>query len=388
MNSGSLTGRLGLIRGSKNKLTKKENKKVLSLPIPWMKVSSYVSVKETVVDLNVNSDLPGENIASLFPELQNVKLSDLLFYDLETTGLSGGAGTVAFLAGFGWIKDGCFSIKQFFLHDFPGESDFLQSIGSVLLPGKVLVSYNGKSFDHPLLRTRFLMNGLNLDSIPEVDLLHTSRRLWKSRLSSCRLGTVEENILNISRSNDIPGIYIPDVYFNYLKSNSYSGGTFPLSGVFDHHLQDIKSLALLLIHIIKIWSNPGSVCSEDAASLGKLMLLKKREEGVLLLERCWAQGENEVGRELSLYYKRSGKLLEAVKIWKVMWKKSEELFAGLELAKYYEHRIKNIDAAKKIVGKLICKPDIVNNLNLVKRLEYRMARLYRKELVSKHSADT
>jgi len=305
--------------------------------------------------------------------MENRNIEKLLFYDLETTGLSGGAGTLAFLAGFGWVENDRLIINQYFLHDFPGEIDFLLLIKELLTDDKILVSYNGKSFDHPLLRTRFLMKGLKLPSISEIDLLHTSRRLWKNRLPSCRLGVIEDRILDIHRVNDIPGIEVPDIYFDFLKTNKSE----PLEGVFKHHLQDIKSLAFLLAYINGQWFNPFNIPENDKTSFGKIMLFRNREEGLELLKQSFLKKDNEAGKILSIYYKRNKNLTAAVNIWKEMWNNSQELFQGLELAKYYEHKTKEIESALEIVKLLMQKE---NTERIMSKLEHRMRRLERKSV--------
>ena len=373
---GSLAGRLGRIRTSKNdgKKSRQKSESVSPLPLPWKIVSPYVSMNQEVFDSpfikeSIKSDNP-----RLFPGMEYRDFGNLLFYDLETTGLSGGAGTIAFLAGFGWIEKNKLIINQYFLHDFPGEIDFLLLINELLVPGKILVSYNGKSFDHPLLRTRFLMKGLKLQELPEIDLLHTARRLWKSRLPSCRLGTIENSILGIHRIGDIPGIEIPDIYFNYLKK----GQDNRIAGVFKHHLQDIKSLAGLLAYMEKLWSNPMDVSVEDRTALGKLLFFRNRSEWETLLKDSWSHRDFEAGKILSIYYKRKGNYIDAADIWEKMWHVRKEIFQGIELAKYYEHKTKDIESALSIVKLLLYAERVRENLKIKEALEHRLERLERK----------
>ncbi|MEA1910473.1 MAG: ribonuclease H-like domain-containing protein, partial [Spirochaetota bacterium] len=316
----------------------------------------------------VKADIP-----FLFPEMENSSIENLLFYDLETTGLSGGAGTVAFLAGFGWVENEKLVINQYFLHDFPGEIDLLLLILELLTSDKILVSYNGKSFDHPLLRTRFLMKGLKLPSVSEIDLLHTSRRLWKNRLPSCRLGNIEAGILDIHRVNDVPGIEVPDIYFNFLKTNQPDH----LEGVFKHHLQDIKSLAFLFAYMEDLWSRPAGIPKNDKTSFGKLMLFRNRDEGVELLADSWLSGDLEAGEILSIYYKRKGNFSDAADIWKKMWVIKKDIFQGIELAKYYEHKLKDIESALDIV-KLLMKKEKTGRIS--EALDHRCGRLERKRI--------
>lgn len=369
---GSLTGRLGLIRTSrdKNKVAVPQKSSITLLKSPWKQIKPYVSVRQEVSTSPFNSFMPN-NVFPLFPLMENSSIDKLLFYDLETTGLSGGAGTLAFLAGFGWIENGKLIINQYFLHDFPGEIDFLLLIQELLGEDKILVSYNGKSFDHPLLRTRFLMKGMKLPLISEIDLLHTSRRLWKNRLPSCRLSIIEEKILDIHRINDIPGIEVPDIYFNFLKTNI----TEPLEGVFRHHLQDIKSLASLFAHIEDLWTRPSNISKNDKTTFGKLMLFRNRDEGIELLKDSWLNNDFEAGKILSIYYKRRGDLLYAEDIWKKMWQNRKDIFQGIELAKYYEHKLKEIESALIIVRLLMQKE---NTGRKKLELEHRMKRLERK----------
>ncbi len=376
----SLAGRLGRIRTSKNKKKPSEpqHESIAPLPLPWKPVRPFVSMRQEIFNSPFNSNSTEFDIPPLFTENKDGNFEDLLFYDLETTGLSGGAGTVAFLAGFGWIEKNRLIINQYFLHDFPGEIDFLLLINEILIPGKILVSYNGKSFDHPLLRTRFLMKGLKLHELLEIDLLHPSRRLWKKRLSSCSLGTIENNILGIHRINDVPGIEVPDIYFDYLKNGQDTGKDNRLEEVFKHHLQDIKSLAELLAHMELLWSNPMDVPVEDRTALGKLMLLRNRKGGESLLEQSWNYGEFEAGKILSIYYKRLGNFIEAAEIWKEMWQNKKEIFQGIELAKYYEHRTKDIESALSIIKQLMHEESVRYNIKVTEALEHRLKRLERK----------
>ncbi len=370
---GSLAGRLGQIRTSRDNKKKftPQNDSIVLLKSPWKQIKPYVSMRQKIFASPFGNKFIPLKIPLLFPEMENRNIQNLLFYDLETTGLSGGAGTLAFLAGFGWIKDGRLIINQYFLHDFPGEIDFLLLIQELLTNDKILVSYNGKSFDHPLLRTRFLMKGLKLPFISEIDLLHTSRRLWKKRLPSCRLGVIEDKILDIHRIDDIPGIEVPDIYFDFLKTNK-SG---PLEGVFKHHLQDIKSLAFLFAHIEALWNKPNNISNNDKTSFGKLMIIRNRIEGIELLRESWLNKDYEAGKILSIYYKREGDYAIAAELWKEMWQNRKDLFQGIELAKYYEHKTKDFEPALNIVKLLIQK----NNTGRIKEtLDHRCKRLERK----------
>ena len=183
---------------------------------------------------------------------------ELLFFDLETTGLSGGAGTVAFLAAFGrFATPGVPSrieITQYLLLDYPGESDFIENvIKEFAAPAEpFVVSYNGKSFDSQILKTRCLMNGIMPLPYSHADLLHSARRLWKRRLPDCSQATIEVSVLGLDRSGDVPGALAPDIWFSFLRS----GGNRELLSVCDHNARDISGLSSLFLALGEISNAP------------------------------------------------------------------------------------------------------------------------------------
>ncbi len=316
----------------------------------WRRISEFLFKRDTVSEFRLVPDENGD-FSFFHPDSGPLRPEDLLFYDLETTGLSSGAGVVAFLAGFGRIEEGRIIVSQYFMSDFPGERELVDHIAEEIRRKKVLVSYNGKTFDRHLLVTRFRMNGLSFPDIAELDLLHVSRRLWKDHIPSCTLASVEENILGIERTNDISGRYIPDLYFSFLKS----GNPELLSGVFSHHLQDIVSLSSLLGRISDLWKNPGNCSGGECYSLGKYMLLRGNPEGEKLLVKIWSEnGEFSymAGKFLGYFYKRSGRIDDAVNIWLSMWKNRPGYVPGIELAKYFEHKLRNYSGALEVTEKL------------------------------------
>jgi uncharacterized protein YprB with RNaseH-like and TPR domain len=188
-------------------------------------------------------------------------LTDLLFFDLETTGLSGGAGTVAFLAAFGRIlTTGSLRLRidQYLLLDYPGEYDFLETLlGEFPAPdagGKppLVITYNGKCFDSQILKNRCLMNGLTPPAYPQGDLLHPARRLWKRVLPSCSQGDIETMILGLDRTRDIPGSQAPEIWFSFLKT----GLPDVLLGICDHNVRDLLGLAFLTAAFAEIALDP------------------------------------------------------------------------------------------------------------------------------------
>jgi len=197
-------------------------------------------------------------LAVLVPDLAGKvlpKTEDFLFFDLETSGLYGGAtGTIAFLAAFGrHLSNGKLHITQYLLLDYPGEDDFLQNVLVELKKeDSVIVSYNGKCFDSQIIKTRCLMNRIKPPEYWHVDLLHPARRLWKNIIQDCSQKSVEENILGLNRIDDIPGSLAPEIWFEFLKT----GETERLMGVCDHNLSDIMGLATIFAAIISISENP------------------------------------------------------------------------------------------------------------------------------------
>ncbi|MDR0324238.1 MAG: ribonuclease H-like domain-containing protein [Treponema sp.] len=220
--------------------------------------------------LNVKSKLP-EALSIIIPDLRNRKLpvsTDFLFFDLETTGLSGGAGTVAFLAAFGRFEiNNMLIITQYLLLDYPGENDFLEAVLKEFKNKQsVIVSYNGKCFDSQILKTRCLMNSIKPPEYLHADLLHPARRLWKNIIHDCSQGSIETRILGLDRSDDIPGALAPEIWFEFLKT----GRTERLLGICDHNRADIEGLASILSAMISIAAAP--VAAEYRYDIGRLAL--------------------------------------------------------------------------------------------------------------------
>jgi uncharacterized protein YprB with RNaseH-like and TPR domain len=205
--------------------------------------------------LDLQAGLPSA-LAILVPDLagRNLpELKDFVFFDLETTGLSGGAGTVAFLAAFGKPQvPGKLRITQYLLLDYPGEDDFLMSALEEFKNERIMVSYNGKCFDSQIIKTRCLMNGIKPPEYPHVDLLHPARRLWKNIINDCSQSSIEAQILGIDRGDDIPGALAPEIWFDFLKTGRHER----LIGICDHNSADIAGLASILAAVILIAGDP------------------------------------------------------------------------------------------------------------------------------------
>src|SRR5690349_8658730 len=188
-----------------------------------------------------------------------------LFLDTETTGLAGGTGTYAFLIGLAWWDAGGLQVEQFFMRDFSEEHSLLQELSLRIAERPVLVTFNGKSFDWPLLENRFTMT--RSIAVPKLtahlDLLHPARALWKLRLGSVRLVELERHVLDAprmgwQRDNDVLSALIPQHYFDYLRG----GPAEPLAAVVRHNQMDLRGLAALFGKINALLSRQTAAAAE------------------------------------------------------------------------------------------------------------------------------
>lgn len=177
-----------------------------------------------------------------------------LFLDTETTGLSGGAGTVAFLVGVGFVEGECFVVEQYLMRDYGNEPELLDRLAQRMRDFDAACTFNGKNFDLPLLQTRFTMCRMRdrWRELEQLDLLYPARRTWKKRIGSCRLSNLEAQILGKPREDDLPGSEAPQRFFDYLKTGDFS----LLEDVVRHNRQDIVTLGTLLAHLCGLYAHP------------------------------------------------------------------------------------------------------------------------------------
>lgn len=324
------------------------------------------------------------------PQLVERPLDQILFLDTETTGLAGGTGTFAFLVGVGRFTSGGFQVQQFFMRDPVEEPALLAALETCLEPCQVVVTFNGKSFDWPMLTARYISNGWPDLAPPDahLDLLHLARRLWRYRLPSRALGVLEQEILGLIRAEeDIPGWMIPQIYFDYLRTRDAR----PLKGVFYHNAMDILSLAALMIHADAMLEDPldgADLDPVDLFALGRLMEdLEENDRAVRLyssgLERDLpVEIETEALRRLSMIQKRSGNFPRAIALWERAAREGA-MFAFVELAKYYEHRVRRFDEALHWTRAALdslsaARPGSLERVRWRRELERRQARLERR----------
>ena len=199
-----------------------------------------------------------------------------VFFDLETTGLSGGAGTYAFLVGCGWFDEaGGFVTRQHVLIRTADERPMLQAVADEIGRAGTLVSFNGKSFDAPLLESRFLYHRLPWDGgrLPHVDVLHPARRFWRTQTVlgepiPCSLGSLERQVLGAGRTNDVLGLEAPARYFRFIRS----GDARPLAGVAEHNRFDLLSLAGLTIRLLQLVNDGPAEArnAQEALAVGRI----------------------------------------------------------------------------------------------------------------------
>ena len=285
--------------------------------------------------------------------LLSMNAEALAFLDTETSGMAGGTGTYAFMVGVARFVQGEFQLAQFFLRDPSEEPAMLEALAEFLAPCAALVTFNGKTFDAPLLQTRYTLHSIPnpFADFAHLDLLPLSRRLWRDRLPSRALKYLEENILSAPRNaEEVPGYEIPWLYFDYLRT----GDATPLKGVFYHNAMDVVAMAALLRHINDMLADPFNGPVEhglDFVALGKLFEnLGRWDEAARLYERGLEANlaETDFGvavKRLSILQKRRGDLAEAVRWWERA-AADGHVYAQVELAKYYEHHRR--DAAQAI----------------------------------------
>ncbi|RJP24258.1 MAG: hypothetical protein C4520_04450 [Candidatus Abyssobacteria bacterium SURF_5] len=331
----------------------------------------------------------------LFPNLGNLPLSfdQIAFFDTETTGLSGGIGVCAFLVGIAYLSPNGFVVEQYLLNDFPSECDLLQKVCAKLDQFRYLASFNGRSFDVPVIEGRFVLNGVpqTISKKLHLDMLHPARRLWKHRLKDCSLKTVEADILKFQRLNDIDGWMIPQAFFSYLRSADRN----VMERILLHNRLDLLTLACITHLILKAVENPREADFEHGEDWYGLGTLFERRRQVELAASCFERAleaglPDPLGRNcrklLSLTHKRAGNWDGAVRLWKEDLSKSgaSAIFELEELAKYYEHRRRDFASACEACRRAITALEIREATSgagaaaLIFQFEQRLQRLRRK----------
>ncbi len=302
--------------------------------------------------LGITSPLRGLAAWCQDDRIANLPVQSFAYLDTETTGLSGGTGTYAFLIGAARFEADHFHLLQIFMRDPQEEPAQLAALEEFLAPCQAFVTFNGKAFDIPLLNTRYTFQGWKppFKDQPHVDLLHLARRLWRDRLPSRTLGNLEVQVLKTHRTeDDIPGWMIPQMYFDYLRSADAR----PLKGVFYHNAMDVVSLAALFQHTAALLADPLNQPlehGEDIIALAKLFEdLGEIDTATGLYLRGLDRELSEPAliqalQRLAIIHKRQDQLDIAIQLFEKA-AKLQVLDAYVELAKLYEHRLRDYDRA-------------------------------------------
>ena len=340
--------------------------------------------------------------------------SRTLFVDLETTGLSGGAGTVAFLVGCGWFDMGAFQVRQFLLTSYASERALLCAVAECFGATSLLVTYNGKTFDVPVMETRWLFHRmpLPLESVRHFDMLHPARRLWRGRSRAeasittvdgapgeaeggCRLGTLERVLCGVTRVGDIPGMDIPARYFAFLRS----GDARPLEPVLEHNRLDLISLAAVCAHAVQLVEEGSPRCRDAAEALALGKVYERAgcvDRAITTYEHAAADSMAHIDVVLEAIYRRGLRLrrdrrfAEAADCWRRLLEvrpgRRSTLMAPLRqyaveaLAIHHEHRERDYEGAKELTLRLLdeadgdVRPKHEATKNRLARLEKKIAR--------------
>jgi uncharacterized protein YprB with RNaseH-like and TPR domain len=340
--------------------------------------------------LNFTASLTNLSIWIGNPGLVKQKPASFAFIDTETSGLAGGTGTYAFLIGIGRFSDAGFQLSQYFMRDPFEEPAQLLAVLSALDGCEVLVTYNGKSFDVPLLNSRYIANGEPppLNSYEHIDLLHLARRLWRDRLESRTLGSIEKHILEAPRTeDDIPGWLVPTIYFEYIKS----GDARPIANVLYHNAMDIISLASLLNHISMILDDPHGGRVDNGIDMISMAKIFEDMGEFTAAAECYQRGlhddlpdriRNQAFQRWSIMEKRRNNLEQSIGLWKTA-AESKEIYAHEELAKAFEHKINDLEQAiywTELALEIIKTPvyPVIEREIWIPKLEHRLKRLQRK----------
>lgn len=297
-----------------------------------------------------------------------------VFIDLETTGLSGGAGTLAFLVGCGYFDLGAFQVRQFLLTSHAAERALLTAVAGFFDGADLIVTYNGKTFDVPVMETRWMFHRLRmpLADVPHFDMLHPARRLWRSRAGAggdieeagCRLSTLEHTLFDVRRIGDVPGSEIPGRFFNFLRS----GDPRPLEPVLEHNRLDLVSLAAVMARAVQLARGGHPSCRDGAEALALGRVYERagaldRAEGcyTCAIESSRPEVKGEALYRLGLRHRRERRFAEAASSWRAVIELTESRlvrrlarladlrqFATEALAIHHEHRERDLDGAREL----------------------------------------
>jgi uncharacterized protein YprB with RNaseH-like and TPR domain len=291
------------------------------------------------------------------PGLGGFDLGDAVFLDTETTGLAGGTGTAAFLVGVGYVDGDRFRVKQYFMRDYHEEAALLRGVAEDVWRFRHVVTFNGRTFDVPLLESRYRLNRerFPLGGARHLDLLHPARRLWKARLESCRLQVLERALLGVRRVGDVDGDEIPRIYFDFVRRRDGRA----MARVLEHNRTDVVSLAALAALACQWVEGAHAQDPRDLYSLGQVYEraahFERSEEQYRRALEC---GDHPVRvpalLRLADRAKKRGDLALAVPLWEEA-AEAGHWWALRELARHHEHRTRDLGRALGCVERALCR---------------------------------
>lgn len=319
---------------------------------------------------------------ALDPSLEGADLRKALFLDTETTGLAGGTGTVPFLIGVAWFEDESLRLQQTFLPDFGREAPMLHWLRERIAQSSCIVTFNGKTFDWPLLRNRFVMNRVpGPKPPPHLDLLHCARRVLRARLGSVRLVELERRFLGMWREDDISGALIPQLYFDYLDGGELS----PIAKVIEHNANDLIALTALLAKLVSHFDEVhGGDDPRDHLAYAKVAERTGDRQRASSFARAAAEGGGEascvveacllsarIARRHADVDEEERRLLMALEA-----ADEDQLHAAVQLAlsKHYEHRRKDLERALEHATHTTLAEGESASARRIARLERRLGR--------------
>ena len=337
-------------------------------------------------------DLPDRaaSVAARDPDLVPFDFRRVLFLDTETSGLAGGAGTIVFLTGVGGFEGDHYVVRQYFARNPAEEPAYLPHLAEQLARAEGVVTFNGKAFDMPLLRSRFILAGVSaaIERLPHLDLLHPARRLWRARLGACNFGHLEAHILGHRRASlDAPSWLIPSLWFRFARGE---GDANDMARILYHNLEDVLSMAPLAHALCAVYDgelepHPGDALSLARSYAGQGMLAEAERMYRHALEQPLGHSQRiSAMKELAATLKRQQRRPEAA-LW---WEKLAEMnLVGdveplVELAKYHEWETLDLLAAREWTLEAIHRVRGRRRTTLqaeqLAELEHRLQRLERK----------
>ena len=337
-----------------------------------------------LADFELTAVLPGAALSLLTgKEHADCRREEICFLDTETTGLSHGAGTVAFLVGVGSFGPEGFTVRQYLMRDYDEEVFLLEHTARHMEESALLCTFNGAAFDLPLLESRLTMQRMRerICARPHVDLLPVARRVWKLRLRKCSLSSLEEAVLGLRREGDLPGAQVPERYFSFLRTRDAS----LLEDILRHNAQDVVSMAHILNRLMRLHETPLlAEAAEDLFSLGKICEKRGKTESARMCYRAADRGTVSLlaRSRMAESFRKTGDWREAQRIYQLMIDEKQGGAAPLiAMAKICEHKTKDLSAAAEFARRALAlaaeRPGV--DLPLVQKRYRRLLLKARKE---------